>query len=72
MAGIRLPEQACRPEWLSIEETTPMDRRGRSAIKLQIPDANRAELKALLRVRKAPEDESLGMTALTSAKRRWS
>ena len=34
---------------------------GRPATKLQITDAERAELKARLRVRKAPEDEKLRM-----------
>ena len=32
---------------------------GRPATKLQMTDAERAELKARLRVRKAPEDEEL-------------
>lgn len=45
-----------------------MDRRGRSATKLQIPDANRAELKALLRVRKAPEDERLACESCSVAR----
>ena len=34
---------------------------GRPATKLQITDAERAELKARLRIRKAPEDEKLRM-----------
>ena len=34
---------------------------GRPATKLQITDAERAELKVRLRVRKAPEDEKLRM-----------
>ena len=34
---------------------------GRPATKLQMTDAERAELKARLRVRKAPEDEKLRM-----------